>query len=211
VRFAGDEALARAPIRYNGTSAGKSQHIMSQHGTDLTPPPSTSDHVRGSLDAPVVITEFGDFECPYCGDAYDVLEEIREKYGTRVALVFRHCPLPMHPHAPAAAEAVEAAGEAGKFWEMFDQLYRHQEALTDADLDKYARAAGVDTASVERAIKQQTYQKRIERDMQSAQDSGVPGTPALFINGFAYDENISVENLSDVIDRALAQSGVPAR
>jgi protein-disulfide isomerase len=183
---------------------------MAQAGTDLIPQPSASDHVRGSLDAPVVITEFGDFECPYCGDAYDVLEEIREKYGSRVALVFRHCPLPMHPHAPAAAEAAEAAGEAGKFWEMFDQLYRHQEALTDGDLREYARAAGVDPTSVERAIDRKTYTKRIERDMQSAQDSGIPGTPALFINGFAFEENISVETLSDVIDRALAQSGSKA-
>jgi protein-disulfide isomerase len=183
---------------------------MAQAGTDLIPQPSASDHVRGSLDAPVVITEFGDFECPYCGDAYDVLEEIREKYGSRVALVFRHCPLPMHPHAPAAAEAAEAAGEAGKFWEMFDQLYRHQEALTDGDLREYARAAGVDPTSVERAIDRKTYTKRIERDMQSAQDSGIPGTPALFINGFAFEENISVETLSDVIDRVLAQSGSKA-
>jgi protein-disulfide isomerase len=184
---------------------------MSQAGTDLTPQPSASDHVRGSLDAPVVITEFGDFECPYCGDAYDVIEEIREKYGARVALVFRHCPLPMHPRALPAAEAAEAAGEAGKFWEMFDQLYRHQEALTDADLLEYARAAGVDPASLERAIAQKTYQEHIESDMQSAQDSGIPGTPALFINGFAYEDNVSVENLSDVIDRALAQLGAPAR
>jgi protein-disulfide isomerase len=184
--------------------------IMAQAGTDLTPPPSASDHVRGSLDAPVVITEFGDFECPYCGDAYDVLEEVRAKYGSRVALVFRHCPLPMHPHAPAAAEVAEAAGEAGKFWEMFDQLYRHQEALTDADLATYARAIGVDPAGVERAIGEKTYAQRIERDMQSAEESGIPGTPALFINGFAYEENISVEELSDVIDRALAELSAPA-
>jgi protein-disulfide isomerase len=184
---------------------------MSQHGTDLTPPPGASDHVRGSLAAPVVITEFGDFECPYCGDAYDVLEEIREKYGSRVALVFRHCPLPMHPHAPAAAEAAEAAAQAGKFWEMFDQLYRHQEALTEGDLLEYARAAGVDPASVERAIDKKTYAQRIEVDLQSAQDSGIPGTPALFINGFAYEDSISLEDLSDVIDRALAQAGTPAR
>jgi protein-disulfide isomerase len=117
----------------------------------------------------------------------------------------------MHPHAPAAAEAAEAAGDAGKFWEMFDQLYRHQAALTEPDLIAYARAAGVDSASVELAIDEKTYASRIERDMQSAQDSGIPGTPALFINGFAYEDAISVEALSDVIDRALAESGAAAR
>ena len=177
---------------------------MAQDGTDLSPEPSAADHIRGSLGAPVVITEFGDFECPYCGDAFGVLEKICATYGSRVALVFRHCPLPMHPHAPAAAEAAEAAAAAGKFWEMHDELYRHQQALTTADLEAYATTIGIDPASVDRAIHGERYRERIERDMQSAQDSGIPGTPALFINGFAYEETISVEDLSEVIDRALA-------
>ena len=177
---------------------------MAEDETALRPKPGDADHVRGSLDAGVVITEFGDFECPYCGDAFAVLEEVLEKYGQRVALVFRHYPLPMHPDAPAAAEAAEAAADAGKFWEMHDELYRHQNALAKADLRAYAEAIGVDPGSVAHAIEKQSHRNRIERDVSSGNESGIEGTPALFINGFAYDGDVTVEDLSDVLDRALA-------
>jgi len=175
-----------------------------QQGTDLIPAVSSKDHVRGSLDAPVVITEFGDFECPYCGDAYGVLETIRETYGTRLALVFRHYPLPMHPHAMAAAEAAEAAGSVGKFWEMYDQLYRHQADLRKTALREYAEAIGVAGNDVTSAIEHGTYQERIARDQHSGQESGIEGTPSLFINGFAYGGAASVKALSEAIDDALA-------
>jgi protein-disulfide isomerase len=175
-----------------------------RQGTDLTPGPSGADHVRGSLDAPVVITEFGDFECPFCGAAFPVLETIREKYGERVALVFRHFPLQMHPNALPAAEAAEAAGSVGRFWEMHDQLYRHQAALGNADLRAYAEAVGVPGESVIKAIEHATYRERIARDRRSGAESGVEGTPWFFINGFTYDEIASVEALSEAIDAALA-------
>ena len=116
---------------------------MTEQGPDLVPGLSSSDHVRGLLDAPAVITEFGDFECPYCGVAYGVLKAVLEKYGASVALAFRHYPLPMHPHAVAAAEAAEAAAGVGKFWPMYDELYRHQAALRTSDLRAYAKAIGV--------------------------------------------------------------------
>ena len=177
---------------------------MAQDGTDLTPEPGGDDHVRGSLGAPVVITEYGDFECPYCGESFRVVEQILAKYGARVAFVFREFPLPMHPHAPAAAEAAEAAGAAGKFWEMYDALYRHQRALTEGDLRGYAETIGIGGESVAKAIAGQTYRTKIERDVQSGNDSDVEGTPSFFINGFAYDDEVSVEALSDTIDRALA-------
>jgi protein-disulfide isomerase len=180
---------------------------MAQDGSDLIPEPDATDHVRGSLEAPVVITEFGDFECPYCGEAYTVLESILATYGSRVALVFRHFPLQMHPHAAAAAEAAEAAAAAGKFWEMHDALYTHQHALTNHDLGAYAHAIGVDGAAVAEAIQHATFRARIERNMQSGDDSAIGGTPALFINGYAYDDDVSVESLSETIERALAARG----
>jgi protein-disulfide isomerase len=176
---------------------------MAQHGTGLVPAPGETDHVRGSLDAPVVIAEFGDFECPYCGDAYRVLEAVLEKYGSRVALVFRNFPLPMHPHAPHAASAAETAAASGKFWEMYAQLFRHQNALTDRDLATYAETIGIGSRSVEDAARNDTYGARIGRDVESAEKSNVEGTPALFINGFAYDGEISLEGLSETIDLAL--------
>jgi len=177
---------------------------VAQPGEDLTPAPSDADHVRGSLNARVVITEFADFECPYCGDAYHVLEEIREKYGSEMALVFRHFPLSMHPHAAPAAEAAETAAGAGKFWEMYDRLFEHQNALSVRDLREYAEALGIEGDTVEHAIAERTYDKRIERDVRSGEASNVEGTPALFVNGFAYEDEVSVEALSEVIDRALA-------
>jgi len=186
---------------------------MARHGPDLVPEPNRIDHVRGSLDAPVVITEFGDFECPYCGDAYDVIEAIRKKYGSRVAHVFRHFPLPMHLHALAAAEAAEAAGSEGKFWEMYDQLYRHQADLQNPDLRAYAEAIGGDGENVAGAIERGTYQERIARDQHSGEESGIQGTPSFFINGFSYDGAASVEALSQAIDRVLtaAESGNGAK
>ncbi|HMD02648.1 MAG TPA: thioredoxin domain-containing protein [Candidatus Baltobacteraceae bacterium] len=177
---------------------------MAQEGTDLIPAPSSGDHVRGSLDAPVVISEFGDFECPYCGEAFGVLEAIREQYGQRVALVFRHYPLPMHPHAIDAAEAAEAAASVGKFWEMHDELFRHQAALRISDLRAYAAAIGVDGDGLVAAINDETYAERIVRDQGSGDQSGIEATPALFINGFAYEDEVSVAALAEVIDRALA-------
>jgi protein-disulfide isomerase len=177
---------------------------MAQDGTDLTPEPSAADHIRGSLAAPVVITEYGDFECPYCGQAYGVLEVLRAKYKEKIALVFRHYPLPMHPHAVAAAQAAEAASDGGKFWEMYDLLYRHQDALTTPDLRKYAESLGLDGTAVEDAIRHHTYRPRIERDERSGGESGIEGTPAIFINGFAYDDEVSVQSLGEMIERALA-------
>ncbi len=181
---------------------------MAQDGTDLIPEPSERDHVRGSLTAPVVITEFGDFECPYCGEAYVVLEKIQATYGERVALVFRHFPLPMHPHAEAAAEAAEAAASAGKFWEMYDRLYRHQSALEDSDLSNYGETIGVSGKKIVEAIAHRAYIRHIESDVRSGEESGVEGTPALFINGFAYEDQVSIEALGETIERALSAQGV---
>lgn len=181
---------------------------MALHGSDLIPPATRDDHVRGSLDAPVVITEFGDFECPYCGTAHLVLEAILKKYGSRVALVFRHYPLPMHPHAPAAAEAAEAAASVGKFWEMHDQLFKHQDHLANSDLRTYAEAIGVGGDVVLNAIKHNTYGERIARDQHSGDESTIEGTPSFFINGFTYGAEPTVEALSEAIDLVLAAAKV---
>ncbi len=174
------------------------------NGSDLVPEPGRSDHVRGSLDAPVVITEFGDFECPYCGEAYGVLETLRNTYGPKLTVVFRHFPLRMHPHAMAAAEAAEAAGSAGKFWEMYDELYRNQARLTIPDLQGYAKAIGVPEDDVTTAIQNGTYGARIARDQRSGEESGVEGTPWFFINGLTYEGEVTAAALGAAIDRALA-------
>ena len=111
----------------------------------LSPPVDPArDHIRGDADAPVTLVEYGDFQCPYCGEAYPVVNDLLERFGDRLAFVFRHMPLPdLHPRAPFAAEAAEAAAAQGRFWEMHDRLFEHQHQLTDAELRAHAEAVGV--------------------------------------------------------------------
>jgi protein-disulfide isomerase len=176
-----------------------------QDGDDLEVAPAKSDHVRGSLDAPVVIVEYADFECPYCGQAAPVIKAMEKRYGDKVAVVFRHFPLSMHPHALDAAEAAEEAGAHGKFWEMHDTLFEHQQHLGRSDLGRYGEAVGVKAAAIEQAITAKTHLDRILSDRESGEDSDIPGTPALFINGFAYDEPVTEEALAAAIDYVLTQ------
>src|SRR5262245_12634267 len=119
----------------------------------LTPPVSSDDHRAGPDDAPVTLLGYGDFECPHCGRAHPIVLAVRERMGPRLRFVFRHFPLAqVHPHAMPAAEAAEAAGEQGKFWEMHDALFQNQKALADADLIRYAQALGLDAERVEREL-----------------------------------------------------------
>jgi protein-disulfide isomerase len=154
----------------------------------LTRPVSQRDHIRGPADAPVTLVEYGDYECPYCGEAYPVVEEIRRAMGNRLRFVFRHFPLSqMHPHAQDAAEAAEAAGALHKFWEMHDTLYTHQEALDESDLLRYAVALGLDPLPVRKALEEDAYLDRVREDFISGARSGVNGTPSFFIEGVRYD------------------------
>ena len=108
----------------------------------LTLPVAKRDHIQGLLDAPIVLLEYGDYECPYCGAAYPIIKSSLERLGEKLCFAFRNFPLVnSHPHAQHAAEAAEAAGAQGKFWEMHDMLFEHQEALDDEDIARYAKTA----------------------------------------------------------------------
>src|SRR3954453_1315929 len=109
----------------------------------LSEPVSARDHVRGPAGAPLTLMEYGDFECPFCGMAYPVVKELRRRLGSRLRYVYRHFPRPEHPHARHAAEASEAAAAQGRFWEMHDTLFEHQQALEDEHLEQYAAEIGV--------------------------------------------------------------------
>ncbi len=117
----------------------------------------------------------------------------------------------MHPHAAAAAEASEAAAAAGKFWEMHDELFRHQKALGESELRAYAETVGVPPGRVTDAIEKGRFKSRIERDVESGNDSNVEGTPALFVNGFAYEGEVSFADLSEAIEAALTRDAVDNR
>ncbi len=167
---------------------------MKPHATNgvseskLLLPRAKHDHIQGPIDAPIALVEYGDYECPYCGEAYLVLKAIQKRLGDRLCFAFRNFPLVnSHPHAEHAAEAAEAAGAQGKFWEMHDLLFEHQEALDDEDLVQYAEALGLDARRLIAEVLAGAHSARVREDFSSGARGGVNGTPALFINGRRYD------------------------
>ena len=162
----------------------------------LVLPVSERDHIRGPAQAPVTLVEYGDFECPYCGQAYVVVKELEQELGPLLRVVFRNFPLTMvHPHALQAAEAAESAGGQGRFWEMHDLLFEHQDALELTDLMEYASDLGLDMTQFGRDMTEHTYVNRIREDVLSGVRSGVNGTPTLFINGVRHEGAYDFDSL----------------
>ena len=149
----------------------------------LALPVSARDHARGPENAPVTLLEYGDFQCPYCGSAYPVVEEVQRRFGDRLRFVFRHFPLTnVHPLAQAAAEASEWAAAQGKFWEMYDRLYQTQNDLSEAHLGRLAAGLGLDAASLARTLGEHLFFARVKEDFLGGIKSGVKGTPTFFLN-----------------------------
>ena len=147
--------------------------------------------------------EYGDYECPYCGEAYPVVEELQRVLGDRLRFVFRHFPLTkMHPHALGAAEAAEAAGAQDMFWEMHDLLYENQDALDDEDLVRYAKELRLDVPRFVKEMEAHTHAERVREDFSSGVRSGVNGTPTFFINGARHDGPFNLESLMAAIEEA---------
>lgn len=168
-------------------------------------PVSARDHIRGAVDAPVTLLEYGDFECPYCGQAHIVIETLRRRVGPDLRFVFRHFPLAqVHPHAADAAEAAETAGEQGRFWEMHDLLYANQLGLNPRHLLAHATTLGLDTAAFKQAMSTHRYAVRVREDFVSGMRSGVNGTPSLFINELRYDGPRDLDSLFAAINVARA-------
>jgi protein-disulfide isomerase len=178
----------------------------------LTPPVSARDHIAGTDDAPVTLVEYGDYECPYCGMAYPTVKTAQRELGSQLRFVFRNFPLAeSHPHARLAAQAAEAAAAQGRFWEMHDMLYEHQDALDTEDLIGYTRALGLDSAQFARDLEAGTYAKRVRDDFRSGVRSGVNGTPTFFVNGERYDgswanEEAFIGALRETARQAIAAS-----
>jgi Na+/H+ antiporter NhaA len=166
------------------------------------------DHIRGPVDAPVTVLEYGDFECPYCGQAEPVLRELLRDFGD-VAYVWRHLPLnDVHPNAQQAAEAAEAAAEQGAFWEMHDLLLDHQDALGYEDLVGYAAELGLDVARFEEDLRTREGAGRIVRDVDSADLSAVSGTPTFFVNSLRHYGAYDIATLSAAVKAARAREFV---
>ncbi len=161
------------------------------------------DHVRGPRVAPVTLVEYGDYECPYCGQAYFVVKELERRAGNLMRFVFRNFPLTtVHPHAERAVEAAEAAGAQGKFWEMHDILYENQQALEGEDLLEYAALVGLDIPRFVREMREGRYLNRMREDFLSGARSGVNGTPTFFINGLRHDGAWELATLMAAIENA---------
>ena len=177
--------------------------------TDLVVPVDPArDHVRGPDKAPVTIVEYGDFECPYCGQAEAVVRELLRDFGD-LRYVWRHLPLnDVHPHAQLAAEAAEAADRQGKFWEMRDLLFDHQGALTSRDLIRYAESLGLDTGKFAADLRKHTGAAHVSEDVDSADLSGVSGTPTFFINGKRHYGAYDIETLTKAVKLAAARTKI---
>jgi len=163
------------------------------------------DHIRGRLDAPVTVLEYGDFQCPYCGQAEPVLRELLREHG-EVAYVWRHLPLnDVHPNAQQAAEAAEAAAEQDAFWEMHDLLLERQDALTYRDLIGYARELGLDVERFREDLRTRSGAGRIAQDVDSADLSGVSGTPTFFVNDLRHYGAYDIATLKAAVKAARAR------
>jgi len=168
------------------------------------------DHVRGPIDAPVTVAEYGDFECPYCGQAEPIVRELLRDF-VDVRYVWRHLPLTdVHPHAQLAAEAAEAAAEQGAFWEMHDLLLDHQDALEPDDFVRYAEQLGLDLDRFRDDLESRVGASRVDADVDSADLSGVSGTPTFFINGRRHYGAYDIDSLSALV-RAAGARAVLAR
>jgi Na+/H+ antiporter NhaA len=171
------------------------------------------DHVRGNPDAPVTLVEYGDFECPYCHAAAPVIRKLLDHFGDELRYVFRHLPLTdVHPGAQVAAEATEAAGDQGAFWPMHDRLLDEQGDVSVSDLYRHASELGLDLDRFSDDLRHRRHAARVAEDVQSADASGVSGTPTFFVNGRRHEGVYDVDALTRAVKAAARTAGaVPAR
>ena len=154
----------------------------------LSEPVTADDHAQGTEGARVTLVEYGDYQCPSCGQAYPIVKAVQAAMGPSLRFVFRNFPLKtMHPFAQGAAEAAEAAGTLGKFWAMHDALYENQFSLGEADIEMYAMELGVDLDAFAAALAEPGPASKVRRDFLGGVRSGVNGTPTFFINGERHD------------------------
>jgi protein-disulfide isomerase len=177
---------------------------------ELRPPVGPDDHQAGSIDAPVTLVEYGDFQCPWCFRAHPIIVDLQRALGARLRFVFRNFPLTdAHPNALHAAEAAESVGAnvgADAYWRMHHLLYQHQqdspEALDDAHLQQYAAEAGADPGRVKLDVESLEHGERIKADFASGVRSGVNGTPTFFINGTRFDGDwLKGTELAEALER----------
>jgi protein-disulfide isomerase len=178
--------------------------VVAEGQATLDRPVGAEDHVRGAAGAPVTLVEYGDYECPYCRAAARVVRATAARHADNLRFVFRHFPLTeLHAHAEQAAEAAEAAGAQGRFWEMHDLLMEHEDGLGEEEIASYARLAGLDPAGFARDLASGRHRRRIAEDRHSGERSGVNGTPKFYIDGVRHD-GPSLQAMVQAVDAAVA-------
>jgi protein-disulfide isomerase len=174
--------------------------------TDLVQPVNDHDHWLGSTRPEITLIEYGDYQCPYCRQAYDVVQSIQSKLGQELKYVYRHFPLTtIHPMAELAAEAAEAAAAQGRFWEMHGLLYENQDQLGEDLIIEASKQFGLDQKRFLKEIESRQYQERVHEDFLNGVKSGVSGTPGFFINGFLYKDSWDEENLMQALRSLLPE------
>lgn len=164
------------------------------------------DHVRGDIDkAKVVIVEYSDYECPFCGRHHPTMLDIMDQYGDDVAWVYRHFPLSFHPEAKPAALAAECAAEQNKFWEYTDELFTNQSSLGDDYYGELATDLGLNRSQFDDCLESEKYASKVTSDTSSGRAAGVSGTPATFVNGQMVSGAVPLETFVDLIDAELAK------
>jgi len=181
---------------------------MIDDDSELAVPVSARDHVQGDARAPVTLVEYGDYQCPYCAEAHGVVRELVERYGDNLRFAFRNYPLAqIHPLALPAAEVAEGAALLDAFWPMHAWLYENQARWVGAGANGLLSgvdALGFDGTRFQQALRDPRVVSRIQDDLESGAQSGVPGTPAFFVNGWLHEGGTDAASLSEAIDAALA-------
>jgi len=172
----------------------------------LAVPPDPTDHSKGPEHARVVVVEYGDFECPGCKVAATTPTLLMDRFPSQVRFVFRHFPMEeAHPHALLAAEASEAAGAQGMFWQMYDVLFRNQGHLKSADLQHYASELGLDMVRYKGEMDDHIYLQKVREHIASGRLSHIRATPTFFLNGAVQDISFGMKALHDAVAAAVTK------
>jgi protein-disulfide isomerase len=164
--------------------------------------------ILGKKGAKVTIVEFSDFQCPFCSRGADTVHEIAKKYGNKVVIGFRHFPLPMHKEARPASEASMCVNEQGadKFWKFHDKVFKNQQSLDDANLEKFAKESGANIDKFKECYSSKKYAKVVQEDMDYGEKVGVRSTPTFFVNGQIVNGAVPIEQFSEMIDEELSSN-----
>jgi protein-disulfide isomerase len=171
----------------------------------LLRPDEATDHIHGPASAPVTLIEYGDFECPSCRQAHGALRVMLPHFGPQLRFIFRHFPLrEVHPHAELAAEAVEAAGAQGKFWQMHDLLFEHRLYTGERHVLDCASRLGLDLPRYQNEMSDHVYLQRVQEHIAGGEQLGIRSTPTFFVNGVIADVSFGMQHLHEAIDDALS-------